>query len=231
MGALTTNLDGAGTAADFAAQRAAMVETQLRRRGIRSSRVLAAMQAVPREEFVPADARAKAYADSALVIGLGQTISQPYIVAAVAEGLELSGDECVLEVGAGSAYQAAVLSLLAREVVAIEWDESLAAEACDRLARLGYNNVLVIGDDGALGYPRRAPFDGIAVSAAAPTPPPPLLAQLGEGGRMVIPLGKPDNQELLQVRRRGNEYSRRMICRCRFVPLRGHYGYQPATER
>jgi len=212
------------------AQRSEMVESQLRRRGISSERVLAAMRAVPREEFVPPDQRPNAYADMPLPIGDGQTISQPYIVGAVVEALELSGIERVLEVGAGCGYAAAVLSLLVREVFAMEWNENLAVGARGRLANLGYGNISVITGDGAMGYPSMAPFQRIVVAAAAPVVPPPLREQLADGGLLVIPLGGPGVQELIQIRRHGNSFAERVICNCRFVPLLGCHGWE-ATPR
>src|SRR5258708_31412118 len=165
-----------------------MVERQLRKRGIRDERVLAAMFSVPRHEFVPAEFAAEAYSDRPLPIGHGQTISQPFMVAAMAEALQLSGGERVLEIGAGSGYQAAVLSLLAREVHTVEMHEELAADSAQRLQRLGYTNVRVHVGDGTLGWPDAAPFDAIVVTAAAPEIPPPLAAELSNGGRMVIPV-------------------------------------------
>jgi protein-L-isoaspartate(D-aspartate) O-methyltransferase len=216
---------------NFPVQRSKMVESQLRRRGISSERVLAAMGAVPREEFVPPDERPKAYADMPLRIGNGQTISQPYIVGAMVEALELFGIERVLEVGAGCGYEAAVLSLLAREVFAMEWHEALAAGANKRLAALGYGNAHVITGDGAMGYPPAAPFDRIVVAAAAPGMPPPLREQLADGGLLVIPVGGPESQELLQMRRRGSEFVEKWICTCRFVPLLGRHGWEARPSR
>ena len=202
-----------------------MVERQLRARGIRDSRVLAAMLGVPRHAFVPPELQGNAYDDQPLPIGEGQTISQPYMVAAAAEALELRGTESVLEIGAGSGYQSAVLSLLAREVRAVETHASLAASAQNRLARLGYRNVQIRVGDGTAGWAEAAPFDVILVSAAAPQVPAPLVAQLAEGGRMVVPVGSAETQSLLRVRRRGAEILTERLFECRFVPLIGRYGW------
>jgi len=204
-----------------------MVETQLRARGLRDARVLAAMQTVPRHEFVPDALRANAYDDQPLPIGEEQTISQPFMVASMTEALELSGRESVLEIGAGSGYQSAVLSLLAREVDAVESRASLAALARARLARLGYANVRVHVGDGTLGWPAAAPFDAILVTAAAPEIPAPLGAQLVEGGRLVLPVGSAEMQTLLRVRRRGGQMFTERLFPCRFVPLVGRYGWSP----
>jgi protein-L-isoaspartate(D-aspartate) O-methyltransferase len=205
-----------------------MVERQLRRRGIGDERVLAAMGEVPREEFVPERYRSRAYADSALPIGEGQTISQPWIVAAICQALELSGGERVLEIGAGSGYSAAVLSRLAAEVIGVERHRSLAAEARRALDALGVENVELRVGDGSRGLPERAPFDAIAVHATAPGPPRTLLGQLARGGRLVVPIAA-DRADLLTVfRRRGGELLREEIGPCRFVPLIGEEGFGPA---
>jgi protein-L-isoaspartate(D-aspartate) O-methyltransferase len=193
-----------------------MVERQLRRRGITDERVLAAMAQVPRELFVPEDERRRAYRDGALRIAEGQTISQPWIVACMAELLELQGDERVLEVGTGSGYAAAVLSRLCREVVTIERFDSLAEEARQRLAELGYDNVEVRVGDGSLGAPDRAPFGGISVTATAhDEPPPALLEQLAPGAALVCPVER-GGRELLMRFRDGEEEG---IVPVRFVPL------------
>jgi len=177
-----------------------MVARQLRARGIRDERVLAAMRKVPRHEFVPSASRDIAYADQPLQIGHGQTISQPYIVAAMTELAALDGRSRVLEVGTGSGYQAAVLAEITREVYTIEIVESLAAEAARTLRRLGYDSVQVRHGDGYLGWKDAAPFDAIIVTAAAPEVPPALLDQLAPGGRLVMPVGREDQE--LQVHRR-----------------------------
>jgi protein-L-isoaspartate(D-aspartate) O-methyltransferase len=215
------------TQADAEVLRREMVERQLRKRGIRDERVLAAMLSVPRHEFIPAELAGEAYTDHPLPIGHGQTISQPFMVAAMAEALELSGGERVLEIGAGSGYQAAVLSLLAREVYTVEMHEDLAVESAERLRRLGYANVHVHVGDGTLGWPDQAPFEAIIVTAAAPEVPPPLVAQLAEGGRLIVPVGTPDEQRLLRVEKHGDEFTQRALYHCRFVPLVGQYGWKP----
>jgi protein-L-isoaspartate(D-aspartate) O-methyltransferase len=193
-----------------------MVERQLRRRGITDERVLAAMNAVPRELFVPPRERSRAYRDGALPIGSGQTISQPWIVAAMAQALELGGDERVLEVGAGSGYSAAVLSLLCREVITIERHVALADQAEALLRELGRTNVEVRSGDGTLGAPDRAPFDGISVTATAEgEAPPALLEQLTPGGTLVCPIRRGIGEHLVRVRG-GTEET---LASVRFVPL------------
>ncbi len=203
-----------------------MIERQLRRRGIHSPQVLDAMRAVPRHEFVPADCRAAAHSDQPLPIGLGQTISQPLMVATMTEALGLIPRDRVLEIGTGSGYQTAVLSLLAGEVYSIEYLPELAEAARQRLARLGFTNIRVREGDGGLGWPEAAPFDAILVAAAAPEPPAPLIDQLAEGGRMVIPAGCGAYQELLRIERRAGRIRRSTLDWCRFVPLRGRYGWE-----
>jgi protein-L-isoaspartate(D-aspartate) O-methyltransferase len=210
---------------EFDAARRAMVETQIRKRGVSSLPVLEAMGKVPRHDFVPAEFQHDAYADRPLPIGEGQTISQPYMVAAMTEALELTGSERVLEIGTGSGYQAAVLSLLAREVVTVESHTSLALSAQERLSDLGYANVHVHNGDGSAGFPDAAPYDAILVTAAAPEIPRVLVGQLRERGRLVIPVGGLDNQELVQARIEGGELKTRALFDCRFVPLLGRYGW------
>jgi protein-L-isoaspartate(D-aspartate) O-methyltransferase len=210
---------------DFATLRAAMVERQLRGRGIADERVLAAMGRVPREEFVPAAYRSRAYADSALPIGEGQTISQPWIVAAIAQALELRGRETVLEVGTGSGYSAAVLADLAERVISVERHARLAEEASRALASLGVAAVEVVVGDGSRGLPGRGPFEAIAVHAVAPAPPRALLGQLADGGRLVIPLAAREADLLTVFRRRGEELRSETIGPCRFVPLVGEEGF------
>ena len=202
-----------------------MVERQLRRRGIRDGRVLEAMGEVPRELFVPASHRRRAYADSALPIGAGQTISQPWIVAAICQSLELGGRERVLEVGTGSGYSAAVLSKLAREVITIERHADLAEGARRALDELGCSNVEIVVGDGSVGLPERQPFEAIAVHATAPAPPARLLAQLAESGRLVVPIAARSADMLTQFTRHGDEYETRVIGPCRFVPLIGDEGF------
>jgi protein-L-isoaspartate(D-aspartate) O-methyltransferase len=211
--------------ADWTMPRREMVEKQIRGRGIRDSRVLAAMLAVPRHEFMPSQFLAQAYLDLPLAIGEGQTISQPFMVGSMTEALELSAEDRVLEVGTGSGYQAAVLSLLARDVYTIENRPELGEAARERLARLGYNNVHVRIGDGTMGWPEEAPFEGIVVTAAAPLVPPPLIAQLADGGRLVLPVGSAETQELLRIRRRGADLFTESFYHCRFVPLLGRHGW------
>ena len=222
---------GDGRADEFALQRAEMVEKQLRRRGISDPRVLAAMASVRREEFVPNEFRARAYDDGPLPIGEGQTISQPYIVAAMTAALALAGTERVLEVGAGCGYQAAVLALLAQIVFAVESRSKLASAVATRLERLGYRNVHVHCGDGTLGLPELAPFDAILVSAAAPAVPEPLRWQLAESGRLILPVGDAENQELQLIERHGNSFETRTLEACRFVPLVGHHGWKEPPAR
>lgn len=205
-----------------------MVERQLRRRGITDERVLAAMAEVPREEFVPERHRSRAYADSALPIGEGQTISQPWIVAAICQAMELEGSERALEVGSGSGYSAAVLSRLAAEVTGVERHAALAARARRTLDTLGVESVELLVGDGTRGVPERSPFEAIAVHATAPAPPQTLLAQLADGGRMVVPIAATEGADLLTVfRRAGAELRREEIAPCRFVPLIGEEGFGP----
>jgi protein-L-isoaspartate(D-aspartate) O-methyltransferase len=210
---------------DFAALRASMVERQLSARGIRDGRVLAAMGLVPREAFVSPEARRSAYEDEALPIGLGQTISQPYMVAATCELLGLDGSERVLDVGTGSGYAAAVLAELAAEVVTIERLPKLAERARSTLAACGYGRVDVRTGDGSLGVVDKAPFDAIAVAAAAPGIPPSLYAQLGPGGRIVLPVGTLHDQRLVLVVRTRQGPSERRSLPCRYVPLVGAEGF------
>jgi protein-L-isoaspartate(D-aspartate) O-methyltransferase len=190
-------------------------------RGISDSRVLEAMASVPRHLFVPPELADQAYDDHPLPIGFGQTISQPYIVALMTQMLRLQGPEKVLEIGTGSGYQTAILSLLAREVYSIELTAPLADEAAERLRTLGYAHVHVRAGDGWLGWPEQAPFDAIMVTCAADSVPPPLEEQLAEGGRMMIPVGPPyDTQTLVFVRKEGGRISRENVTGVVFVPLR-----------
>lgn len=206
-------------------QRRAMVEEQIRQRGIAAPRVLDAFLSVPRHEFVPVGLRALAYSDGPLSIGEGQTISQPFMVAAMTEALELSGPEKVLEIGTGSGYQAALLSLLAREVHTVERNAVLAEAARERLARLGFANVTVHVGDGTLGLPGQAPFEAIVVTAASPNIPPPLIEQLAERGRLVIPVGDAQQQECLLVSKLEGRITQAILHYCRFVPLVGRHGW------
>jgi protein-L-isoaspartate(D-aspartate) O-methyltransferase len=212
-------------------QRAEMMEKQLRRRGITDSAVLAAMEAVPRHEFVPGELRPRAYEDAPLPIGAGQTISQPYIVAAMTAALRLRPADRVLEIGTGCGYQAAVLSPLAKEVFTIECRTELATAAAERLTRLGYRNVHVHCGDGTLGLPEFAPFGAVLVAAAAPAVPQPLLAQLADLGRMILPLGDAEHQELRLIEKHGTEFLATTLEGCRFVPLVGYYGWHDPSGR
>jgi protein-L-isoaspartate(D-aspartate) O-methyltransferase len=182
---------------------------------------------VPRELFVPEDQRRRAYADSALPIGSGQTISQPWIVAAICQALALEGSERVLEIGTGSGYSAAVLARLASEVVTIERWAELAREAVARLRELGISTVEVVVGDGSRGLPERAPFEAIAVHATAPEPPRSLLAQLSEHGRLVVPIASRGADMLTLYRRLEDEVVTEVIGPCRFVPLIGEEGFGP----
>jgi len=204
-----------------------MVDTQLRRRGIRDERVLAAMVEIPREEFVPLDSRVVAYHDGPIHIGEGQTISQPYMTALMAECLELQGTERVLEVGAGCGYAAAVLGALAAEVVTLEIIPRLAQQARDNLRRTGRDwNVRVVAGDGSGGYAEAAPYDAISVAAGAPEVPAALVEQLNDPGILVIPVGPLDDQELRVLTLREGRVDYRVPTMCRFVPLRGGEGWQ-----
>jgi protein-L-isoaspartate(D-aspartate) O-methyltransferase len=208
--------DSGTTSTDRERERLRMVERQLRRRGIDDERVLEAMATVPRERFLPEDQRRRAYRDGAVRIGEGQTMSQPWIVACMAQLLELDGPETVLEVGTGSGYAAAVLSRLCREVVTIERYEKLAVEAERALHELGYDNVIVGVGDGSLGAPERAPFGGISVTATArDQPPPALLEQLAPGAALVCPVERGGREHLMRFRD-GQEEA---VTGVRFVPL------------
>jgi protein-L-isoaspartate(D-aspartate) O-methyltransferase len=209
----------------FDERRRLMVDTQLRYRDIADERVLRAMERVPRELFVPDELRERAYDDAALPIGSGQTISQPYMVARISEVLALRGHERVLDVGAGSGYQAAVLAELAAEVFTIERLPELAAQARANLMSAGYERVHVHVGDGTRGLPEHAPFDAIAVAAAAPELPQSLYEQLEPGGRMAIPVGRRRSQELLLVVRSPEGPAVIRSVPCRFVPLVGEEGF------
>ena len=203
----------------FAVERQRMVETQLRDRGIRDQRLLDAMATILRHEFVEARYRHQAYEDHPLPIDAGQTISQPYIVALMLELLQVDSSSKVLEIGTGSGYQTAVLSKLARHVYSVERHPELALQAADRLSLLGLTNVSVVTGDGSLGMAEEAPFDAIVVSAAAAQIPPALFEQLREGGRMIIPVGPPEAQELQLIRKHDGKALISLREGCRFVPL------------
>lgn len=215
---------------NFAFARRETVLRQIRDRGIRQSGVLRAMEAVPRHLFVPGELIPRAYDDEPLPIGEGQTISQPFMVASMAEALALAGDEHVLEIGAGSGYQAAVLSLLARDVTSVERRATLATAARERLAGLGYANVRIEETDGSLGWLSGAPYDAILVTAGAPGVPPPLIDQLAEGGRLVIPVGGAEQQDLIRIVKRDGRVLRQSLYACRFVPLRGFFGWRENSQ-
>ena len=202
-----------------------MVEEQIRARGITEERILDALRRVPRELFVPPEAREEAYADRALPIGAGQTISQPYIVALMTSCLGLQGHERVLEVGAGSGYQTAILAELALEVFAVEVLEVLVEPLRQRLAALGYFNVHIRAGDGTLGWPEHAPYDGILVGAAAPKAPLPLIEQLADGGRLLLPIGSQQEQRLTVVHAQHGSLEYQEVASCVFVPLIGRHGW------
>lgn len=210
----------------FSAERSAMVEEQLRRRGIQDERLLAAMRHVPRHEFISHEKWEQAYADHPVTIPEQQTTSQPYIIAAMIQSAEIKPGDKVLEVGAGSGYQTALLAELATQVIAVERYSTLAASAQGALRRMGYRNVVVVEGDGTLGWEPAAPYDAIIVSAAAPRIPPALLEQLASGGRLVIPIGDAQHQTLqLFHKQPDGPISRTMLEGCRFVPLIGRHGF------
>ena len=216
-------------ASDFAAARRRMVEEQLQAPGrdIKNPRVLAALAAVPRHEFVPVAYRGLAYEDHPLPIGHGQTISQPYIVAFMTEQLDPRPTDRVLEIGTGSGYQAAVLAMLVKEVCSIEIVEPLARRASADLQRLGYQNVKVRAGDGYQGWPELAPFDAIIVTCAPDHVPQPLIQQLKDGGRMMIPVGTSADQKLFLLSKTGNEIKQYAVLPVRFVPMTGTAGRGP----
>ncbi len=216
-GAVTTTQDR------FAVERKRMVQEQLSGpgRGITNARVLAVMEKVPRHELVPEQFRHQAYGDHPLPIGHGQTISQPYIVAFMTEQLDPQPTERVLEIGTGSGYQAAVLAELVKEVYTIEIVEPLAQRAEADLKRLGYTNVFVRAGDGYQGWPEAAPFDAVIVTCAPENVPQPLVDQLKNGGRMIIPVGPAGNQDLILLTKRGEKLERRAVLPVRFVPMTG----------
>jgi protein-L-isoaspartate(D-aspartate) O-methyltransferase len=205
---------------DFKAMREKMVETQIKARGVKDPRVLSALRKVERDRFVPEEYLSSAYSDQPLPIGEGQTISQPYIVALMTELLDLKGDEKVLEIGTGSGYQAAILAELAKEVYTIEIIESLASMAGKRLLALGYKNIKVKAGDGYSGWPEAAPFDAIIVTAAPDHIPKPLIEQLKEGGRMVVPVGT-YAQELKKIVKRSGKIETTDVIPVVFVPMTG----------
>jgi protein-L-isoaspartate(D-aspartate) O-methyltransferase len=211
---------------DFGANRLSMISRQLRARGINNDRVLAAFAKVPREEFVAAELRENAYEDRPLSIGCSQTISQPFIVAYMLQAADVRPDDHVLELGTGSGYQTALLAELAKSVVSLERHAELAQTARERLSRLGYSNVEIIAADGTLGYADHAPYDVVMVSAAAPHVPQALIDQLAENGRLVIPVGVRQSQNLVLVRRTQQGIQTSRLEGCAFVPLIGAQGFQ-----
>jgi protein-L-isoaspartate(D-aspartate) O-methyltransferase len=211
----------------YGRDRERMVEEQLVARGVTDPRVLAALRRVPRHRFVQEALRDRAYGDHPLPIGEEQTISQPFIVGFMSSLLELSGQEKVLEIGTGSGYQTAVLAELARRVCSIERLPRLAERARATLEALGYDNVWVRVGNGTLGWPDQAPFDRIIVTAGGPAVPPPLVQQLAEGGRMVLPVGNADNQVLTIVENVGGEIRTSQQGECKFVKLVGKYAWEP----
>lgn len=222
--------DRIGAGDSYGGYRAALVET-LRDKGIADLRVLHAVATVPRHRFVPDSVRHRAYEDSALPIGAGQTISQPYVQARSLELLRLTGNDRVLEVGAGSGYQTALLAELASTVLAVERIPELAKAARDALESVGVKNATVVVGDGTLGWRAYAPFDAIVVAAASPAVPGPLLEQLAPGGRLVIPLGDQEQQVLTLVEVRNGEVRHTTVTDVRFVPLLGQFGFNPETGR
>ena len=210
--------------------RARMVDEQIRSRGLTEQRLVAAFCKVPRHLFVPAKLRNEAYADHPLPIGEGQTISQPYMVALMTDCLRLHGHERVLEIGTGSGYQTAILAELALEVFSVERIPILLNRAKDVLERLGYQNVNLRHGNGSIGWEEAAPFDAILVSAAAPRVPEALLAQLADQGKLVLPIGERDAQQLVEVRKCSGIVQQREIAGCVFVPLIGEHGW-PLEER
>ena len=218
-------MNGNGTQ-PFAAERFSMVESQLRQRGIRDERLLAAMSTVPRHEFVSRQNWNEAYADHPIPIAENQTTSQPYMIAAMIQAAEIKPEDRVLEIGAGSGYQTALLAELASQVFAVERYASLAEAAQKTLERLGYRNARIVTGDGSLGLPEAAPYDAIIVSAAAPRIPQALIDQLAVGGRLLIPVGEADQQLLQLVQRQADgKTTVRTLEGCRFVPLIGEQGF------
>jgi len=203
-----------------------MVKLQIEARGIRDPGVLSAMREVPRHLFIPPPWDRDAYADAPLPIGSGQTISQPYIVALMTELLHPTSTDIVLEIGAGSGYQAAILSKLVKKVITIERIETVAERARTNLAAVHAKNVEIVFGDGTLGHPPSAPFNGILVTAATPEIPEPLKAQLTEGGRLVAPVGSRSIQDLIVIERHGDQFREEQLGGVRFVPLIGKYGWE-----
>jgi len=212
---------------EYRVARDRMVKNQLIPRGITDVRVRAAMRKVPRDRFVEEALMAQAYNDHPLPIGYGQTISQPYMVGLMTQALELKGRKKALEIGTGCGYQAAVLAELCNTVYSVERVRPLLIKARKTLSELGYDNVLLKACDGSLGWKEYEPFDAVIVTAAAPRIPRPLLEQLSDGGRMVIPLGDSSEQVLIRLTRQGNTFTQQRLIDCRFVNLIGVYGWKP----
>jgi len=210
----------------YQAMREKMVQFQIEMRGVKDPVVLRAMRKVPRHLFLPASQLDSAYDDGPLPIGFGQTISQPYIVAYMTQMLHLGPEDRVLEIGTGSGYQVAILSRLAEQVYTIERVEELARRAERILKELGYDNIHFRIGDGGYGWPEAAPFDAIVVTAAAPEIPPPLIAQLDDGGRLIAPIGPMGYQDLIRLRRRGDQVDRENLVPVAFVPLVGEHGWR-----
>jgi len=207
-------------------KRRRMIEEQIRGRGVRDEAVLTAMMEIPREEFLPAHLQLEAYEDRAIGIGLGQTISQPYIVGYMTEQLSVSSRHTVLEIGTGTGYQTAILARIARQVYSVERIAELHERAARALARLGIHNVSLLVGDGSFGWPEHAPYDRIIVTAGAPHVPQPLVDQLAEGGLMVVPVGGESEQTLVRVSRIGGRVAEQALLGCRFVKLIGEEGWQ-----
>jgi len=210
---------------NYEGARQKMLESQIRARNVRDPRVLEALRKVPRHLFVEEALRDRAYLDKALPIGEKQTISQPYMVAAMSEALELRGEERVLEIGTGSGYQTAILAELAESVFSVERIADFVPAARRRLEALGHYNVLIKVGDGTIGWSEHAPYDGILVTAAAPQVPRPLLEQLKVGGRLVVPMGAEDSQTLMRISRQEDGFQEEALGECRFVKLIGRHGW------
>lgn len=208
-----------------------MVEKQLRARGIKDERVLEAMLAVPRHEFVPSELQSSAYEDRPLPIGSHETISQPYIIAVITEAAKVAPGDKALEIGSGSGYQAALLAQLGARVFTMESNPQLASESIERLARLGYGNIGVLAVDGSQGFPDQSPYDVIIISAGTPSVSPALLGQVAEGGRLVAPVGSLQQQELQVLTRRSGRITTRLLGACQFVPLIGKGGWREDETR
>jgi len=216
---------------DYEILKKRMVQEQLMPRGIKNARVLDVFSRIDRHKFIPEDLRKSAYADFPLPIGEGQTISQPYIVALMTESLDLSGKEKVLEIGTGSGYQTAILAQLAREVYSIERFEALAERAQTMLNELGYKNIKIKVGDGTLGWEEASPFDRIIITAASPKTPMPLIEQLADNGKLILPLGESFSQVLTLVEKKDGKLKSSALCGCVFVPLVGKYGWPNEDKR